>query len=335
MRFLRAYLGILGIPRIVENRADRVIQRVSLILHVFAVTHSVTYFLQMRKRNASTYMATFSYVFESFYNAALYVWRLRIANFRNADFHNRSALFCVLTGTVFSSQVLILTICVLNCFWNGPQLGSLYPSAYGAAYLHLLEAAYMFVQIQRFAVLLDVAIVIDDTAKDIGTKNFGTCTLNELEEVCRNIKQSCAYLSDKLSCPITMMHTTYLLHLITDMPTHVAEFGFEIHSLCFLCEMIKNSIEVFLIVHAGDGIPMECKRLLREIKLREQFYGDSVREAHLFSKAEQTIRFGIGNSLTLKSCCYFLSLSLGFSLTTFQSAFSPSYSQSAWELRSN
>ena len=172
--------------------------------------------------------------------------------------------------------------------------------------------------LQKFIVCLEMAIVLNDFAGDIGTVDPKQSDLHSIGENCRNIDSRCALLSGKLSLPLTLLHLGFFQGLVAEVPVVVVRWHWNVYSIYKALMTVKRFIELMIVVNAGNNIKRASNHLIRELRKRNDFLGESIREAQLFTKSEHAINFGVGYRLTHRSACCFLGLSWGFTLTMYQ-----------------
>jgi hypothetical protein len=264
-----------------------------------------------------------SNLYATLQDAAIYIWRVQAENFRSAAVRRGRHHFCVLSAILVVANLGILVSTIKEVAGEKLGIESSNDSVLLRIFFTSTEVSQAVTQFQRFVVFWELAITIGDTAEEIAITPSESLGSKELASLCREIEIRCAFLSEKLSFPLSLMYTGYFVHLVTDIPVDSIQVGCEMSWLYFLSSNLKNLFELLIVVGAGNTLNERCRRLKREIRKRPEFLKDLSDEVKLFTRKQHTIDFGIRNRLTYESWTCFLGLSCGFTLTVFQNSFTP------------
>lgn len=319
-RMLKFFLSVFGLSNSVRAEVNACIRIALLVANMLSISNGVLSFLGSRRKHAVAFLPNFSYLSGTLHDAAAYCWRLRTGDCRGRVIYRQSWHSCLACGIIVSVNVgIAISYSVFLCS-NPPPTASYYDSRYWRTFSHVSEVCSVITQFQRLIVCLELAIILNDAAKEIECINLKRCSLPKLGKYCRKIEERCAFYSTKLWLPLTLMHVGYFLNLVTEIPIDIAQEGMNTSRVFYSCQNIKKGVELLIVVNGGNNIMEASKRLVRELRKRDDFFKDSMREVQLFTRSEHSISFGIGNLLTYKSCCCFLGLSWGFTLTVFQNS---------------
>ena len=235
--------------------------------------------------------------------------------------HRQGLPFQMMFWIVLLANIGIL-VNTLDYLTQRPFPGAeLFESQQWRIFLIITEVSELFTQFQRLIVCLEMAMVLSDTAAEIEAVDLERCDDFELGKLCRTTDNNCAFLSEKLCLPLTLMHVDYFVHVMTEIPVAIAFGDLSPYSLYYYFSGVKKCVELLMVVNAGEIFMMATKRLARKVRKRGRASKDPTRDFQLFTKHEHSISFGLGNRLTYRSCSRFLGLSWGFTLTVLQSSF--------------
>ena len=260
----------------------------------------------------------------SLHDATICIWRLRFGRIQRSKFREQSLFFLTLSGILCLIPFVLALESSLFLIQTATPPDSYFSPIYWKPTLFVANMCHAFMVFHRIFIFLEVSIMLTDVAKTVKSNDLDRCNSIELETICRNMKRVCVKVSLDLGLPLALLHSNFFLLFTLEFPIMASRAvcndprELSIYSICL---HMVSFLEFLTVVNAGDAIDEKCKRLTRKVRKQIEFLHESVGELQLFARSDHGITFGLRNGLNYKSCCCFLSLSLGFTLAVFQTNF--------------
>lgn len=243
------------------------------------------------------------------YHAALFWWRTHAGRIRRADPRNLSVTFrWAATVLVLANLVALLIGCIAAVVqFTQPE------KALSAFVEQLLV---LIVVCQGLIVYIDIAFTLRALAEEI-ERSVRALNMDSVIPELARIESRCVQLSETLCFPLTLMHVSYFILMVLDVPLHLRHRG------C-LEDLISTSaldviylLDYYLIMSSANLIAIRTKMLGRRVRGKRLFFRERIEEIRIFTMSEHGITL-FGATLDWKFSCAFLGSCWGFTLTAFQ-----------------